>query len=114
MATSFETAEGKISALVAVFNEKATLEDRAVMSRIINSARDKTSDKETEQAIALFEKYEIANDLMAKIQEIQSSIENDPRLQRVPELRRFFVELNHLFLKPLRNCKWKGHHGTQF
>jgi geranylgeranyl pyrophosphate synthase len=109
-----DIAEGKISALVAVFNEKASLEDRAVMSRVINSARDKTSDAETEQAIALFEKYDIANDLMSKINAIQSSIESDPHLQTIPELHRFFVDLNHLFLKPLRNCKWKGHHGTQF
>jgi geranylgeranyl diphosphate synthase type I len=109
-----DIAEGKISALVAVFNEKANLEDRKSMSKIINASREKTSDAEIEQAISLFEKYNIAQDLLAKIDAIQSSIESDPHLQSIPALHRFFTDLNHLFLKPIQNCQWKGSHGNQF
>jgi geranylgeranyl diphosphate synthase type I len=107
-----DIAEGKISALVAVFNEKATLEDRTLLSRIINAPREKTSDAEIEQAIALFEKYEIAEDLLAKIDAIQSSIQTDPHLLSIPALHKFFTELNQLFLKPIQNCHWKGRHGN--
>jgi geranylgeranyl pyrophosphate synthase len=109
-----DIAEGKISALVSVFNEKATLDDRKVMSTIINSPREKTSDADIDQALHLFEKYEIANDLFSKITAIQSSVQTDPHLREVPELHRFLTELNHLFLKPLQNCQWKGRHGNQF
>jgi geranylgeranyl diphosphate synthase, type I len=98
-----DIAEGKISALVAVFNEAASLEDKKRVSVILRTPRAETTDAQIQQVIDLFEKYKVRETLIGKILNIRDAVAKDQDLQKAPELQKLFHQLNERFLLPIRH-----------
>jgi geranylgeranyl pyrophosphate synthase len=98
-----DIAEGKVSALVACLNGKATAPEKALVSEVLCTPRERTSDEQIEQVIALFEKYDVRGALLQLLREIQRSVREDVELQTHPGIQGFLVELNERFLDPIRH-----------
>lgn len=98
-----DIAEGKISALVAVFNETATDPDKRLVASILRTPREQTTDAQTQQVIDLFDKYKVRESLINKILNIRDAVAKDQDLQKAPELQKLFHRLNERFLLPIRH-----------
>lgn len=98
-----DIAEGKISALVATFNETASIDDKKKVSEILRTPRDKTTDAQIQQVVDLFDKYKVRETLISKIISIRDAVARDQDLQKAPELQNLFYRLNERFLQPIRH-----------
>ena len=98
-----DIAEGKISALVACFNETATASDKKLVATILRAPREQTTDGQIQQVVDLFDKYKVRETLINKILKIRDTIAKDQDLQRAPELQMLFHRLNERFLLPIRH-----------
>jgi geranylgeranyl pyrophosphate synthase len=96
-----DIAEGKISMLVALFNESASPSDRARVSTILRTPRDQTTDEMISEVLSLFAKQSVLNTALQRIQEIQAQLKNDPVLAQQPEIHQLLSEMNQIFLKPI-------------
>lgn len=98
-----DIAEGKISVLVALLNEKASTEDRKRMSQILRAPRDQTTDADIQEAIVLLDRYDVKGTALRQIREIQKSLQTDPVLAQHPEIRGLLLEMNQIFLRPIQH-----------
>jgi geranylgeranyl diphosphate synthase, type I len=98
-----DIAEGKISALVAVFNETASSPDKKQVAAILQTAREETTDAQIQQVIDSFEKYKVRETLINKLLNIRDAVAKDQDLQKVPELQKLFHQMNERFLEPIRH-----------
>ena len=96
-----DIAEGKISALIALFNDAANPKDRARVAEILKTPREKTSSEQIAEVLQLFEKYEVKNAALQRIHTIQNSLQSDPVLSQHPEIHGLLVAMNQIFLKPI-------------
>jgi geranylgeranyl diphosphate synthase, type I len=98
-----DIAEGKVSALVACLNGKASASEKALVSEVLCTPREQTSDQQIAQVIGLFEKYDIRGVLVQKLREIQRAVRDDAELRAHPGIQELMIELNERFLDPIRH-----------
>ena len=98
-----DIAEGKISVLVALFNDAANSQDRAKIGEVLRTPRENTTDEQIAEAIAMFKKYDVLGAALQRIRTIQNSLQSDPILSQHPEIHGLLVEMNQIFLKPIRH-----------
>jgi geranylgeranyl pyrophosphate synthase len=98
-----DIAEGKVSVLIALLNDAATPGDRARVSQVLKTPRDKTSNEQISEVIGLFDKYDVKGAALQRIRSIQNSLQSDPILSQHPEIQGLLVEMNQIFLKPIRH-----------
>jgi geranylgeranyl pyrophosphate synthase len=98
-----DIAEGKVSALIALFNDLANSGDREEMAGILRTPRAETSDQQIQQALSLLERYRVKEATLEKIREIQRSVIQDPELMKHPEIHQLLIAMNEQFLEPVRH-----------
>lgn len=97
-----DIAEGKISVLIALFNEKASQDDRERMAAILRAPREQTSEEEIENAMRLLGKYRIKEAALGQVAGIQARLENHELRVHAPPVHRLILELSARFLDPIR------------
>lgn len=96
-----DIAEGKVSALVAAFNDRAQESDRLRVSQILQTPREETTESQIQEVIDLFGKYGIPSELLSKIKNIQDEILHHAALRADGPIHSFFVEMNYRFLREI-------------
>jgi geranylgeranyl pyrophosphate synthase len=96
-----DIAEGKVSVLVALFNEAASPEHRDEVAAVLRTPREKTSDAQISRALELFDFYRIKEASLARLRGMLAEIEGDPVLARQPELQGLLLRMSGLFLEPI-------------
>jgi geranylgeranyl diphosphate synthase type I len=96
-----DIAEGKISVLVALFNDAANPQERARVAEVLKTPRERTTPEQIAEVLRLFEKYEIRKAALQRIHIIQNSLQSDPVLSQHPEIHGLLVSMNQTFLKPI-------------
>ncbi len=98
-----DIAEGKISALVAYFNQVASSSEKSQVAQILSAPRKATTQAQIADVLTMFNKYQILDHLLEKIREFQSSVENDPTIAQYQESHQLLIQLNRLFLEPIEH-----------
>ncbi|MDR3606312.1 MAG: polyprenyl synthetase family protein [Oligoflexia bacterium] len=98
-----DIAEGKVSALIACLNEKASPAEKLRVAEILATPREKTTEAQIDEVLALFDRYDIRGTLLRQLRQIQSTVQNDPILSGHSKVQAVLVELNERFLDPIRH-----------
>lgn len=98
-----DIAEGKVSVLIALLNDAATPAEREKVAQVLKTPRDETTDTQILEVIQLLDQHDIKGAALQRIQAIQNSLQSDPVLTQHPEIHGLLVEMNQIFLKPIRH-----------
>jgi geranylgeranyl diphosphate synthase type I len=97
-----DIAEGKVSVLVALFNELASAPDRERLTEILRLPRERTQDAQILEAAGLLEKYRIREETASRIEAIRVRIEDHELRGHAPQVHGLLLELSARFLDPVR------------
>jgi geranylgeranyl pyrophosphate synthase len=92
-----DIAEGKISALVAIFNDIAEKQDKKRLFEILSRPRELTRSEEIQEAIALFKQYGVKEKAQNEIRLLARRISLEPGLQGYPEIHSILIEFADQF-----------------
>lgn len=98
-----DIAEGKVSALVAIFNDLANKADRERLAEILTKPRDLTGPDEIQDALGLFNQYDVKAKAQDEIQKLTLGISQETRLQDYPQLKGILLEFAEHF-----SATWTG------
>ena len=98
-----DIAEGKISFLIALINEKASSADRSRVSQILRTPREQTSETQIDEVLGIFERYDVKSAALRRIRELQEAIHSDSLLAQHNEIHTLLMEMIRHFLKPIEH-----------
>jgi geranylgeranyl pyrophosphate synthase len=98
-----DIAEGKVSALIALLNERASPADRERVRVILRKPREATADDEIKLVLELLEKSGAKEGAIAHLTRIQAELENHELASLAPGVHRVIVQLAEVFLKPVES-----------
>ncbi|MEW6055827.1 MAG: polyprenyl synthetase family protein [Bdellovibrionota bacterium] len=96
-----DVAEGKISIFVAHVNQVGGHDDKEKLAQILRKSRGATTDKDIQEALAIFARYDAKGMAVRYIRDIQNKIAVDASLKKYPEYRGLLIGLGELFLEPV-------------
>ena len=108
-----DIAEGKISALVATFNEEASADEREILSRVLSAARETVTDAQIAEVVQMFESRRIKEKVLARLDELQVPLPPPATCRAGDEMTEFFGLINRRFLSPIENIYPKSIEPTQ-
>jgi geranylgeranyl pyrophosphate synthase len=92
-----DIAEGKVSALVAIFNDVAEKKNRERLSEILARPRHLTSQEDISEAISLFDQYGVKGKAQDEVQKIVRRISDSTDLAGCPEIQAILFEFADQF-----------------
>lgn len=95
--------EGKISALVVAFWQRANDADRRRLMRLLRADRQECSDDEVRWAIDAFREQGALADCLAEIDQLRGQALASAAFSAYPDLRRLLEGLAQIFLAPIRD-----------
>ena len=98
-----DIAEGKISALIAVFHDLASEKDRKLVDEILKKSRDLTTDADIQIVMNLLESSGAKKQVLGQVMEIQAALNGHALGKKEPEILFLIQALGQLFLKPIEN-----------
>jgi geranylgeranyl diphosphate synthase, type I len=98
-----DIAEGKISALVAAYNEQADLDERTALASVLSAARETVTDAQIADVVKQFEARGIKETVLQRLEEFRILKPAPSTCRAGAEMTAFFREINNRFLAPIQN-----------
>ena len=98
-----DIAEGKVSALIAAFYDRADEKDRVQVRTILQKPREETTDADIGTVLAFLDRSGAKRTVVQNIQRIRQHLKAHPLAPEEPAVLKLIQELMELFLEPIRD-----------
>jgi len=96
-----DIAEGKVSALIAAFYDRASEAEREQVKTILTKGRDETTDDDIRTVLSLLESSGAKREVIQNVQTIQQNLRDHALAQHEPKVLELIQGLSAVFLKPI-------------